>query len=67
MSNTLKIANRTAKLFFAWFFDWLVPIRDKQVIFVTRSNLPVTGNLRVMLDALSQLAGYKIYLFKEGG
>jgi CDP-glycerol glycerophosphotransferase (TagB/SpsB family) len=67
MSTQKKIINRTAKLFLAWFLDWLVPVRPKQIIFVTRANVPLAGNLRVMLDAFSGMPGYSVYLFKEKG
>lgn len=59
--------SRTLKLFFAWFLDWLVTPKDKQIIFVTRADVPLAGNLRVMLDAFSVNKKFTVYLFKEKG
>lgn len=58
---------RSIKLTLAWFFDWVVPIKNHQIIFVTRSNVPVAGNLRVMLDAFSQHPQSRVFLYREGG
>ena len=58
---------RSIKLTLAWFFDWVVPIKNHQIIFVTRSNVPVAGNLRVMLDAFSQHPQSSVFLYREGG
>ena len=66
-ANWLKLIVRTYKLFLSWCLDWFIPIRVGQILFVTRSNVPVCGNLRVMLDAFSAMDGYRVYLFKEGG
>ena len=67
MATVPKIFKRTAKLFFAWFLDWLVPIQTKKIVFVTRANVSIAGNLRVMIDAFSAIPEYKVYVFKETG
>jgi CDP-glycerol glycerophosphotransferase (TagB/SpsB family) len=58
--------SRLKKLFIARLLDYLLPVRQRRVCFVTRANVPLSGNLRIMLDTLADQADLEIGFFKEG-
>ncbi|WP_250484047.1 CDP-glycerol glycerophosphotransferase family protein [Caballeronia sp. GaOx3] len=64
------IARRRTRLWLARLLDRFLPIRAHRVVFVTRPNVAVTGNLRAVLDALTDAAGgparREIAVFKDG-
>lgn len=57
---------RSAKLFAARLLDYVVPIKRNRLCFVTRANVPLSGNLRIMLDTMAAQPGFEVGLFKEG-
>jgi hypothetical protein len=53
-------------LFFAFVADHFVSVVPARVCFVTRHNVPLNGNLRIVLDAMAESGGYEVGFFKEG-
>jgi hypothetical protein len=62
----LNIICREAMLFAAWLLDFCVRLKPGRVVFVTRANAPLAGNLRIVLDAALLGSAREIGLFKEG-
>lgn len=62
----MKIFRREARLLAAWLLDFFVCLKRGRVVFVTRANAPVAGNLRIVLDAAIQDGNREIGLFQEG-
>lgn len=67
MMSKKKFIVRSIKLVLAWCLDWFVPLNSRQILFVTRANVPLAGNLRVMLDQFSRTLGYEVVVYKESG
>jgi len=57
---------RLLRLKLAWLLDWAIPVRRGQVCFVSRRNAPISGNLRVMLDAMAAEPHRRVIAYKEG-
>lgn len=48
---------------------WLarvMPLHPNRVVFVSKRNVPVTGNLRIVADALAARGGHEIAVYKDG-
>ncbi|MDR5744500.1 CDP-glycerol glycerophosphotransferase family protein [Caballeronia sp. LZ029] len=64
------IARRRTRLWLARLLDRLLPVRSHRVVFVTRPNVAIAGNLRIVLDALADAAGgmprRELAVFKDG-
>nr|WP_255751456.1 CDP-glycerol glycerophosphotransferase family protein [Caballeronia sp. Lep1P3] len=65
------IARRRTRLWLARLLDRCLPLRPNRVVFVTRPNVAIAGNLRVVLDALadtatSGTAHRELAVFKDG-
>jgi CDP-glycerol glycerophosphotransferase (TagB/SpsB family) len=46
--------------------DPLVPLQPKQATFVAKKSFGVSGNLRVLAEALAQRSDYEVHLYYEG-
>jgi CDP-glycerol glycerophosphotransferase (TagB/SpsB family) len=57
---------RNTKLFIARLLDYLIPIKPGRMCFVTRANVPLSGNLRIMLDTMAKDPDLELGFFKEG-
>lgn len=55
-----------ARLFLAAIIDRFIPTAPHRICFVTRYNVPLSGNLRIVLDSMATAGGYEIGFFKEG-
>ena len=44
----------------------VMPLQPRRTVFVTRRNVPLTGNLRIVLDALADRGGLELGFFKDG-
>jgi len=62
----LKLLRQEAKLLAAWLLDFFVCLKRGRVVFVTRANAPVAGNLRIVLEAAVRDGDRQVGLFKEG-
>lgn len=57
---------RSARISVGFIIDSFTQVKSKRVVFVSKQNVQVMGNLRVMLDALIREGGYEIGVFKKG-
>jgi CDP-glycerol glycerophosphotransferase (TagB/SpsB family) len=55
-----------AKLLLAWLLDHLVGINSGRIVFVTKADAPISGNLRILLDAIADEGQREVGVFKEG-
>ncbi|WP_321795814.1 CDP-glycerol glycerophosphotransferase family protein [Caballeronia sp. J97] len=64
------IARRRTRLWLARLLDRLLPVRPHRAVFVTRPNVAIAGNLRIVLDALADAAAgtsrRELAVFKDG-
>lgn len=58
--------SRVKKLFIARLLDYLLPVQQGRMCFVTRANVPLSGNLRIMLDDLAEQGDLEVGFYKEG-
>ena len=72
MFNCLKgtpmrtFRSRKNRVRLGWYLDSLIKVRSKRIVFVTKHNVQLMGNLRIMLDAIVREGGYEVALFQEG-
>lgn len=55
-----------AKLLLSWLLDHVVGIRPERIVFVTKADAPIAGNLRILLDAVVDEGKREVGVFKEG-
>lgn len=61
------LKNKKIRLLLSWVLDYFIPIKKNRVAFVSRPNVPVTGNLRALMDAVLDLDRFEVGVYKERG
>ena len=59
-------SKKRIRLWLAFWLDIFIPIRKDRVVFVTRKNVPISGNLRIVADVLADHGQHNIGIFKDG-
>lgn len=65
-AQLLSALARKFRIKIASLIDWSIPISPRQICFVSRRNVPINGNLRIMIDALSKESDLHVIVYKEG-
>jgi CDP-glycerol glycerophosphotransferase (TagB/SpsB family) len=61
-----RFTRHEARLFLAAIIDCFIPTAPRRICFVTRHNVPLNGNLRIVLDAIAATGAYEVGFYKEG-